>query len=218
MTPSERAACRIDAELPELYFARDLGGYAWMFRKGNHLNIGLGRLGNEHLAEHTGAFLDYLAGRGKLPRPLPPKLRGHPYLLYDHAPRPLSGDGAMLIGDSAGLAYPASGEGIRPAIESGLLAARTAIDAAGDYRATRLGAYDERIVGRFGPRTRRKGITDLLPDWILRPLAGKLFATDWFARRVVLDDWFFHAAQPPLEEGDVPTTTSRPLERPRAAV
>jgi flavin-dependent dehydrogenase len=28
----------------------------------------------------------------------------------------------LLIGDAAGLAYPESGEGIRPAVESGLIA------------------------------------------------------------------------------------------------
>lgn len=205
MAPCEREACSVDPELPEVYFARDLKGYAWIFRKGNYLNVGLGRQGNEHLAEHVAAFLDFLVRRGKLPQALPAKLRGHPYLLYDQAPRPLSGDGAMLIGDSAGLAYPRSGEGIRPAIESGLLAAETAIEAAGDYAAARLTAYDQRIVERFGPRTSGRAVSDLLPDWILQPLAGRLFAANWFARRVVLDNWFFHAEEPPLESGRPPT-------------
>jgi len=44
-------------------------------------------------------------------------------LLYPHARRELVRDGAMLVGDAAGLAYPQSGEGIRPAIESALIAA-----------------------------------------------------------------------------------------------
>ena len=39
----------------------------------------------------------------------------------------------LLVGDAAGLAYPQSGEGIRPAIESGLLAAATIVEADGDY-------------------------------------------------------------------------------------
>jgi hypothetical protein len=33
---------------------------------------------------------------------------------------------------------------------------------------------------------------------MLAALAGRLFGQSWFARRVVLDDWFFHANQPPL--------------------
>ena len=51
--------------------------------------------------------------------------------------RPVTvGDGVMLVGDAAGLAYPQSGEGIRPAVESGLLAASAIVGAGGDTRAT----------------------------------------------------------------------------------
>ena len=39
------------------------------------------------------------------------------------APRRLAGDGFCLVGDAAGLARDLSGEGIGPAIRSGLLAA-----------------------------------------------------------------------------------------------
>ncbi len=49
-----------------------------------------------------------------------------------------------------------------------------------------------------GRAKRRRGVLDLLPPWMLAGLAGRLFGRRWFARRVVLDDWFFHAAQPPL--------------------
>ena len=44
----------------------------------------------------------------------------------------------MLIGDAAALAYAQSGEGIRPAIESGLMAAAVALQADGDYSAGQL--------------------------------------------------------------------------------
>ena len=54
---------------------------------------------------------------------------GHAYLLYQSAPRPLQGDGVLLVGDAAGLAYAPSGEGIRTAIESGLLAADVLLEA-----------------------------------------------------------------------------------------
>ena len=47
--------------------------------------------------------------------------------------RPVVGDGVLIIGDAAGLAYAESGEGIRPAIESGLMAAQIIAAARGDY-------------------------------------------------------------------------------------
>jgi len=199
MTAAQRSACGVDPDVPEIYFSRDLKGYAWAFRKGDYLNVGLGRQGTARLGEHVDGFLDFLTERGKLPLFPRDSLRGHPYLLYDQAPRPLTGEGALLIGDSAGLAYPRSGEGIRPAIESGLLAAETIIEAAGAYDGEALAAYERRMVARFGPRTTRPGITDMLPDWVVQPLAGRLFASSWFARRVVLDRWFFHAGEQALE-------------------
>jgi geranylgeranyl reductase family protein len=209
MSPHQRAACRIDGEVPEIYFERDLKGYGWVFRKGDFLNVGLGRQGNAGLGDHVARFLGFLAERGKLPPEFSEKLRGHPYLLYDEAPRSLVGDGALLVGDAAGLAYPRSGEGIRPAIESGMLAAETIVDACGEYGIERLAPYERRIVERFGPRRRQRALTDLLPDSMLQGLAGRLFATDWFARRVVLNDWFFHADQPSLQPAAT-AASSRP--------
>ena len=199
MTPEQSRACCVDQDLPELFFTRDLKGYGWVFRKGDYINIGLGRQGNEKLAAHVAAFLEWLAARGKIPAELGAKMGGHPYLLYNQAPRPLAGDATLLIGDAAGLAYAKSGEGIRPAIESGLLAAATIAEAAGAYDAEHLAPYSRRMIERFGPRTEEPSVLDLLPDWMLRGLAGQLFGSRWFARRVVLDDWFFHAQQPPLQ-------------------
>jgi len=54
------------------------------------------------------------------------------------------------------------------------------------------------MIERFGPRAGQPSVLDLLPGWMLRGVAGQLFGQRWFARRVVLDDWFFHVAQPPL--------------------
>jgi geranylgeranyl reductase family protein len=199
LSAAQARACRVEPDLPEIFFTRDLKGYGWVFRKGDYINIGLGRQGNEKLAAHVAAFLQWLGARGKVPGELGAKLCGHPYLLYGQAARPLVGDAALLIGDAAGLAYPKSGEGIRPAIESGLLAATTVAEAAGCYDAARLAPYARRVTERFGPRTAAPSLLDLLPEWMLGALAGQLFGRRWFARRVVLDDWFFHAAQPPLD-------------------
>ncbi|MGD9762919.1 MAG: NAD(P)/FAD-dependent oxidoreductase [Candidatus Binatia bacterium] len=198
LTAEQARACAVEADLPEIFFTRDLKGYGWVFRKGAFINIGLGRQGNEHLATHVNEFVGWLERRGRIPSGLGGKLHGHPYLLYGTAPRPLSGDGALLIGDAAGLAYPKSGEGIRPAIESALLAAETIAAAGGRTDADALAPYSRRVIERFGPRTAEPTILDHIPDWMLAPLAGRLFGSRWFARRVVLDSWFFHSADPPL--------------------
>ena len=108
-------------------------------------------------------------------------------------------DGELLVGDAAGLAYPRSGEGIRPAVESGLLAARHLARAAG-FDAAALAPYAAALEARFGAREPRLrlGVTDLLPGpWVQR-LAGRLFASPWFARHVVVDRWFVHAHEPAL--------------------
>ena len=56
-------------------------------------------------------------------------------------------EGVLLIGDAAGMAYSPSGEGIRPAVESGLLAADVILEAAGDYRLARLEPYRATLDG-----------------------------------------------------------------------
>jgi geranylgeranyl reductase family protein len=198
LTADQARACRVDPDLPEIYFTRDLRGYGWVFRKGAYINVGLGRLGNEKLAGHVAEFLRWLAARLKIPAELGTKLCGHPYLLYPQASRPLLGERAMLVGDAAGLAYAKSGEGIRPAIESGLLAAETIAEADGRYDRARLESYAARITARFGARPEPPTVLDRIPEWALAPIAGALFGREWFARRVVLDDWFFHTHQPPL--------------------
>jgi geranylgeranyl reductase family protein len=198
MTAEERRACTVEADVPEIFFTRDLKGYGWVVRKGDYLNVGLGRQDTQRIAHHVQAFLDTLEQRAKIPpgRGLQP--RGHAYLLHGQAPRPLAGDGVVLIGDAAGLAYPNSGEGIRPAIESGLLAAQAIVEAEGRYDASRLAAYERRLVARFGARRTGWGITDFVPPSIAGAVAGRLLGADWFARRVVLDRWFFHVQQEAL--------------------
>jgi geranylgeranyl reductase family protein len=197
---ADRADCPVDAEIPELFFTADLKGYGWVFRKGAFLNVGLGRQDRHALSEHVRAFLDFLRAQGKLPRRIPSALNGHAYLLYGQAPRRVVDDGVLLIGDSAGLAYPRSGEGIRPAVESGLLAAGCIARAGGRFGRMSLDAYRRALEGRFGRRQPRiaLGPTDLLPAPLARWLAGKLLATPWFARHVVVERWFVHAHQAPL--------------------
>jgi len=199
MSPAQRETCPVNPAVPELLFTRDLKGYGWIFRKGDWLNVGLGREARSGLTGHVAAFRDLLIRQGRIPPDTPDRFRGHAYLLYSHPPRRLTDDGVLLIGDAAGLAYPQSGEGIRPAVESALLAARTIIAADGRYTRYALASYGEALTDRFGPRRPVRGVTGLLPDAWKRILAEKLLATRLFARRVVLDRWFLHDHVPALK-------------------
>lgn len=182
------------AGVPELYFCPDLNGYGWVFRKGAYLNIGLGRVEQGSLSEHLNSFIDWLEARRRIPAGLERRLHGHAYLTYAHRRQHLVADGVMLLGDAAGLAYAASGEGILPAVESGLLGARALIEAGCDYRKASLNRYVamlERIRGRSGRMT----IADRVPAGIKAALARPLFATSWFARRVLIEKWFLHSGE-----------------------
>ena len=196
LTTSQQLTCQVEPDVPDIVFTRDLKGYGWVVRKGSYINIGLGRRDPHQLGEHVADFVTFLEQRGKISAGLPAKFHGHPYLLYGEASRPLLGEAVLLIGDAAGLAHARSGEGIRPAIESGLLAAQTILDADGTYTHDRLAAYEERVFARFGPRWTGLGVTSILPQQVAGALAGRLFANPWFARHIVLDRWFLHAQQP----------------------
>jgi flavin-dependent dehydrogenase len=205
MTEAEQRSCTVAPEVPELFFTPDLKGYGWVVRKGNFLNVGLGRQDSQQIGQHVDAFFRFLERRGKVPALQHARPRGHAYLLHGDSRRPLVADAALLIGDAAGLAYPRSGEGIRPAIESGLIAAETIVESGGRYDASALAEYERRLVARFGERRTERGITDFVPLPIASAIAGRLFRSDWFSRRVVLDRWFFHvhqeALRPPRDAG-----------------
>ena len=198
MTPEQAETCQARGDTPELWFCRDLKGYAWVFRKGNYLNIGLGREDNHRLTEHLEEFVQDMKESRRIPADLPNRFKGHAYLLYAHAERPLVDDGILLIGDSAGLAYTQSGEGIRPAIESALLAAEV-IREAPDYSASSLQLYGDAIAERFGTRATELAQGFQMPDWIKTPLAGALMRSHWFTRKVVTEKWFLHQEVPPLQ-------------------
>jgi geranylgeranyl reductase family protein len=198
MTDEQVAACTIDAQVPELFFTPDLKGYGWVFRKGNYLNIGLGREDRHRLSSHVQDFIQYLKQQNKVPYDLPEKFCGHAYLLYPHAIRKIFDNNVLLVGDAAGLAYAQSGEGIRPAVESALLAARVIRACQGEYTAARLQSYHELIEQRFGERHPDPNLIERLPLGIKQMVASALMKTEWFTRTVVTDRWFLHAHQKPL--------------------
>ncbi|OGS95113.1 MAG: geranylgeranyl reductase [Gallionellales bacterium RIFCSPLOWO2_02_FULL_57_47] len=195
MSTAQRDACHVRPDTPELYFCRDMKGYGWCFRKGNYLNVGLGREGSQHLPEQLRHFCEFLKQRGRIPHDTPDKFHGHAYLLYGHAVRKKLDDGMLLVGDAAGLACPQSGEGIRPAVESALMAAATILEARGDYSRQQLLPYASRMAKHFGPVSSPNGG----PAFLRNFLAGKLLGNKWFTRHVVLDRWFLQTGKAAMQ-------------------
>lgn len=202
MTPAQQQRCLVRGDTPELYFCEDMKGYGWCFRKGNFLNIGLGREDNRGLPQQLKFFCTFLKNRGRVPLDIPDKFHGHAYLLYGQSGRNLMDDGVLLIGDAAGLAYPQSGEGIRPSVESGLMAAATIVEASGIYNSRQLNSYSKRLHERFGSASSAKGrITSFKGGlgFLRKRIAEVLLGNRWFVRKVVLDHWFLHADIPDIK-------------------
>jgi menaquinone-9 beta-reductase len=171
---------------PELFFCRDLQGYAWCVRKGDYLNVGLGRRGNHGFMTHINDFVAFLERHQIAADVSHVRWHGHAYLGSGVGARPTIGQAMLLVGDAAGLAYQESGEGIRPAIESGRLAAETLIAANGRSEAEDLQPYAETL-RRLHPPAREN------PAPVRAALAAigrVLLNSPAFTRRVVLDRWF----------------------------
>jgi len=159
---------------PELYVEPDLKGYGWYFPKRDVLNIGIGCVSGSgiDLLHRRDALVEALRGSGRLPRDLHLEpFRGHSYVVRRRAPRRLAGDRFCLVGDAAGLARDLSGEGIGPAIRSGLLAAEAVV--ARLERGAPLESYASAVVRRYGPGE---------AGWLGRQLAH---VPDAWARRLV---------------------------------
>jgi geranylgeranyl reductase family protein len=188
LEPAQAESCPVEPSRPELYFSPDLAGYGWCFRKGDYLNLGIGRRDTRGLLGHREAFLAFLAGGRRLPEGLVGSWRGHAYRLREGRPRRLVTDGALLVGDAASLAHAQSGEGILTAVVSGQLAAEVLLESGGEPTEDRLRPYLTRLAERVGPWAVRLP----LPAPLLR-LAGRLLlSTTWLTRHVVLDRLFLH--------------------------
>jgi len=183
--------CRVEPERPELYFSPDFRGYGWCFRKGAYLNVGLGRRDRQGLPQQVEAFLDWLVAVGRIAAAPRAGWRGHAYLVREGAPRRASADGVLLVGDAAGLAAAASGEGILPAIVSGQLAAEAILEAKGETGEGRLGRrYEQRLADELGPQPRSRRP----PGPVATAAGAVLLSSSSFVRHVMLDRWFLHRA------------------------
>lgn len=132
-------------------------GYAWIFPWGGHrVRVGVGvtmpdargvdlEAPLRRLVEEDVRFAPRLAGSGPIELH-----RGFiPDELFPHTP---VADGLLIVGDAAGQASALAGEGIRFAMEMGLLAARAAVKAVrkGDPRREVLGEAHRAWDRRFG--------------------------------------------------------------------
>lgn len=109
-------------------------GYAWIFPKGDHLNIGI--YSQQGLPGIKRELVHY--SRKRLQLDLDPKtIVGHRLPYGGHAFRHTAGM-PLLVGDAAGLCDPLCGEGIYNALRSGQLAAQSiqaqAAGGADDYQ------------------------------------------------------------------------------------
>ena len=197
LTPEQQQRCRVQPDTPELYFCRDFKGYAWCFLKDGYLNVGIGREGEKQLSTARDEFTEYLDREQRVPREILGKFKGHAYRLYGLQKRTIIDDTLLLIGDAAGLASPQSGEGIRPAIESGLMAADVLQNCQPNFDKGQLQVYQDRLLERFGPWPDEPAHS-LLPDVFRQFLGRQLMATQWFTRKVLLDRWFLQQHLPPL--------------------
>jgi flavin-dependent dehydrogenase len=119
-----------DADCHLWFFENNLPGYAWYVPKADgYLNVGIGgkflalKNRGQTIGRHWDSFIAKLEElslvKGHTYRP-----RGHNYYLRQPVPGGRLNN-AYIIGDAAGLATLDLGEGIGPAIESGILAANS---------------------------------------------------------------------------------------------
>jgi menaquinone-9 beta-reductase len=179
----------VQPDRPALFFCRDLEGYGWCVRKGEYVNVGIGRRGKDDFGAHVDEFAAFLERTGALSGASTLRWKGHAYLAGGTGPRPLTGDGVLVAGDAAGLAYPESGEGIKPAIESGRLAAETLIAANGRVDRGALEPYEAALRRRYPPASRSpKALRSTVAA-----LGRALLGSPAFTRHVVIDRWFLRA-------------------------
>jgi geranylgeranyl reductase family protein len=122
------------------------GGYAWVFPKGDHVNVGVGGWESEgpRLREHLERAC---VGYG-LPAARLESVRGYRLPMRARGDRVSSGP-ALLVGDAAGLVDPLSGDGMYEALVSARLAAETALELL-DGGATDLDGYAPKLESELG--------------------------------------------------------------------
>lgn len=168
MTPEREAWHRSRATLE---MATVPGGYAWVFPKGDHVNLGVGGWAAE--GPNLRVHLDRLCrAHGVDPSELS-EVRGH------RLPLRRAWDGvargrAAVVGDAAGLIDPLSGDGMFEAFLSSSLVSEAALDMLAG-RADGLEPYGERL--------RRALAGHAATAWAARAALERIPATTWSVLR-----------------------------------
>lgn len=135
------------------FFEHKLPGYSWYVpKKDGYINVGVGgsaaqlKANGDTLKHHWNLLVKKLDEMG-LVRNHAYKPAGHSYYLRERSAQVRLGN-AFLVGDALGLATKDMGEGIGPAVQSGLLAAN-AIAGGGDYSVDHIPRYSFPSLLRF---------------------------------------------------------------------
>ncbi|HTL88794.1 MAG TPA: geranylgeranyl reductase family protein, partial [Leptolyngbya sp.] len=137
-------------EIAHLEYGAVKHGYAWIFPKADHLNIGAGvfRPGHKDArsdrtvrAELQKTIFDYMDGLGVKYDRDALKFHAHPLPIWSGKERLHEGR-ILLVGDAAGLINPLFGDGILHAVKSGAIAAQCIVEDAPQ-------TYTDRIHAEF---------------------------------------------------------------------
>lgn len=186
--PAAIAAARLGADgEPELVLHDDLRGYSWNVPKTDWLNIGCGTVEAREVKETWQRMREFMLASGHVPPDAAAALehvKGYSYYLFHPAhAEGAAQDGALLVGDSLGLAHPLTAEGILPACLSGRLAGEAIAAGEPDSYPDRLAAHplfaDYRTIHRLreaGASLRRRapGVSIPLPAAARRAAAWAL--------------------------------------------
>jgi geranylgeranyl reductase family protein len=178
----ERYARRIVIE-----FADIPGGYAWVFPKGDHANVGVGCWQEEgpQIKEH----LRRVCEAHDLDPAALENLRGHRLPLRMPATR-LAGERALLVGDAGGLLDPVSGDGMYECFYSARLASAAILDLLAGRVKTLL-PYESAVDAALSPLHR--------VSWKLKRALDVFPRTSWRVARTAL----FWRSIEGLLQGDV---------------
>mgnify|MGYP001565425312 CR=1 FL=1 len=157
----------------ELHFVKEsLPGYFWIFPLPNgQANVGIGML-SKYVSKKKVNLKKVMLEVIESPKfkerfknaNLQRKIQGWGLPLGSKKNRPISGNRFMLVGDSASLIDPFTGEGIGNAMFSGKWAAEQARDALneGDLSATALKQYDKTVYKKIGGELRVSAVMQKL--------------------------------------------------------
>ena len=202
--------CQQDAI--ELHFLKSvLPGYFWIFpMSGGIVNVGIGMVsrdvknGKINMEELLGRIIKTelsISGRFAQAKPAGP-LRGWTLPLASMH-RKNCADGALLIGDAAGLVDPFTGEGVGNALTSGLIASQVISDAfrAGDYSSKSLSGFDKRIWKEIGAEVHESYFIQkaIRNSFLLNTAIGNASRNP--NSRAVLSDLFFNAEPEKAKRG-----------------